>query len=409
MPVVDRVTVVPGEGRPAVEDATVVVDDAGIVTDIRPGGEPATSATRTLVPAAVDLHLDNLRERRRPRATVTLDIPTVVAALDAECAAAGIGLVCIAARCEDAPAKGVVLDDAVRLAEAVERMGPGLACDWRLHVRVEVTDPGATEALERILHSSSRVALVSVMEHSAHRHRFPSPEEHRRFYAEDWGMAEHELDALLDGKGASRTDVDARRRVAARLAAEAGVVLASHDDRSPADVDEAAELGATVAEFPLTVAAARRARELGMRIVLGAPNAVRGRSTSSGNLLAAEAAALGLCDVLCSDYLPSALQAAPPALSAAGVLPLAAAVDLVSTAPAAALGLAAPRIAVGAPLDAALRATVGGAPTGLALWRRGHLVWSRSETSPSWPPSATAPPPAVRAGPVRSRPTEVVP
>jgi alpha-D-ribose 1-methylphosphonate 5-triphosphate diphosphatase len=353
---------------------TVVLDADGTVTEIAPGGVPSDLA---LVPAAVDLHLDNLRERRRPRATVELDHRTVILALDAECAAAGIGTVCVAARCEEAPGKGIELRHAVEVATAVEELAPSLACDWRIHARVEVTDDGAVDTLEKVLAESSRVVLVSVMEHSADRTRFASLEEHRRFYAEDWGVSIEEVDELLVAKRRSSTTVEDRRWEVARLAAAAGVVLASHDDRDPDDVEAAKALGARVAEFPLTADAARRARELGMVTVLGAPNVVRGRSTSPGNLLAADAVDAGLCDVLCSDYLPSSLVEAAFALEASGVVGLDAACELVGAAPARAVGLEPPTIAVGSPLSASLRRAVGPTHVGMALWRSGRLTFSR--------------------------------
>lgn len=387
---IDDVTVVPGEGRAALPGATVLLDGDGVVTEIVPGED--TGSARYLVPAAVDLHLDNLTERRRPRATVTLDQAAVVTTLDAECASAGIGTVCIAARCEEAPGKGVVAADAVELAAVVEELAPSLACDWRIHARVEVTDDAALDALRGVLERSSRVVLVSVMEHSAERSRFASPEEHRAFYAADWGLPPEEVDAILAVKDGHDTREERRREVA-RIAAAAGITLASHDDRGPADVEAAHALGARIAEFPLTVEAAHRARELGMATVLGAPNAVRGRSTSPGNILVADAVGAGAVDVLCSDYLPIALQGAPHALVRDGVLPLERAVDLVSTAPAAALGLPSPVIEVGRPLTAALGEVHGVTHRGLALWREGRLTFSRAGVPQARPALSLVPQP----------------
>lgn len=373
---IDDVTVVPGDGREPLPGATVVLDDRGVVTDIIEGAR--TGSRRYLVPAAVDLHLDNLVERRRPRASVTLDQAGVIGALDAECAAAGIGTVCIAARCEEAPGKGVIAADAVELARVVEQLAPSLACDWRLHARVEVTDDEAVAALRGVLEHSSRVALISIMEHSFERSRFGSPEEHRAFYAADWGLPLAEVDAILAAKADGARGRDERRELVARIAADSGIVLASHDDRGPADVEAAYALGARIAEFPLTLEAARRARELGMTTVLGAPNALRGRSTAPGNLLVSDAVGAGVVDALCSDYLPLSLQGAPHALASAGVLPLGRAVDLVSTAPAAALGLPSPVIEVGRPLTAALGEVDGASHRGLALWRGGRQTFSRT-------------------------------
>lgn len=60
------------------------------------------------------------------------------------------------------------------------------------------------------------------------------------------------------------------------------------------------QMGAQISEFPVTFESAKRAKELGMMVSMGAPNVVRGKS-STGNLSAIEAIQEGLVDVLCSD------------------------------------------------------------------------------------------------------------
>lgn len=375
--VIDGVTVVPGGGKPEIRDAAVVLDAVGTVVEISDG---APSDDLFLVPAAVDLHLDNLVERRRPRATVSLDHEAVITVLDAECAAAGISTVCVAARCEDSPRKRIDIADAAELAAVVESLAPYLCCDWRIHARVELTDDGAIESLLAVLAASSRVALISMIETSVHRSRFSSLAETRRFYSQDWGVSEAEVEDVFSVDAVRLALVGDRRKEVAALALQREIALASHDDRTPEHIEEAFDFGARVAEFPLTMEAARRAHELGMHVVLGAPNAVRGRSTSSGNVLAGDAVAAGLCDVLCADYLPSSLQSAPHAIAREGAAPLSAAIDLVSSNPAAVLGLPPVAIEVGRPLTASLRRVrhdAGGAHVGMALWRDGRLVFGR--------------------------------
>lgn len=373
--VIDRVRVVPGSGGTPYACATVVLGDDGVVEAIEPcPGE----AEQTLVPAAVDLHLDNLRERRRPRATVVLDQTGVLTGLDAECAAAGIGTVCIAARCEESPGKGILAADAVELAEILEELAPALACDWRLHVRCEVTDELALDTMKAVLATSSRIALVSFMEHSINRTRFASAQEHRAFYAADWGVSPEEIDAILADTESGVSAAEERRREVARLATAAGILLASHDDRDALDIDQAHALGATIAEFPLSPSAASRASDLGMVRVLGAPNAVRGQSTSPGNLLVADAVRDGLVDVLCADYLPSSIGQAAWSLASLGLAPVEELVDLVAANPARAIGLPVPRIEVGEPLNASLRCLVRGTSVGLGLWRNGRCTWQRN-------------------------------
>jgi alpha-D-ribose 1-methylphosphonate 5-triphosphate diphosphatase len=375
MIMINGVRVVPGSAQPTVERARVVLDGDGVVTDIEPVDGPPSDLT--LVPAGVDLHLDNLRERRQPRATVELDHDSIIAALDAECAAAGIGTVAISARCEHSPESGVELHHAIEVVDAVEALADTLACDWRIHARVEVTDDSAVSTLAKVLDRTDRVALISMMEHSEERNRFADEASHRAFYAKDWGVSEDEVDAILASKRAGADGVDDRRRAVAGQASAAGIALASHDDRHVDDVDDAIGLGATVAEFPLTMTAAEHARSLGMTTVLGAPNVVRGRSTSSGNLLATDAIAAGACDILCSDYLPGALVEAVFTLEHTGLCPIGRAVDLIASAPAHAIGVPIPRIDVGLPLTASLRRAVNGRHLGLALWREGRQVFGR--------------------------------
>uniref|UniRef100_UPI002027D8CA hypothetical protein n=1 Tax=Actinotalea sp. C106 TaxID=2908644 RepID=UPI002027D8CA len=232
--VIEDVTLVPGGGRPVLAGARVVLDADGVVQEITSTGVPGQ---RFLVPAAVDLHLDNMAQRRRPRATVVLDQADVLAVLDAECAAAGIGVVCLAARCEDAPGKGIHIAEAVELARVLEQMAPSFACDWRLHVRVEITDAGAIDALREVLAASSRVAIISMMEHSADRSRFATAEENRAFYAADWGVSPEEVDRLMAATADGAAHREERRAAIAALAHEAGVLLASHDDATPQDVE----------------------------------------------------------------------------------------------------------------------------------------------------------------------------
>ncbi|MDV3129750.1 alpha-D-ribose 1-methylphosphonate 5-triphosphate diphosphatase [Mycobacterium sp. 21AC1] len=384
--VIEGVTVIPGGQRPAIPDAVVVLDDGGCVSEIRP--DAAAAGDLFLVPAAVDLHLDNLQQRRRPRATVSLDHAGVLAVLDAECAAAGIGTVCLAARCEDSPRKGIAIADAPVLAGVVEALASDLCCDWRIHARVELTDDGSVDALQEVLAASSRVALISMIETSVQRSRFASLAETRTFYAQDWGVTEAEVEEVFTVDADQIGRIAERRKQVAALAAAGGIVLATHDDRTAEHVEEGYALGARVAEFPLTMAAAVRAHELGMHVVLGAPNAVRGRSTSSGNVLAADAVAAGVCDVLCSDYLPSALQSAPVVLDRDHGIGLVDGIDLISTNPAAVLGLPGATIEVGKALTASLRrmrsveCELSGpdAQLGMALWRDGRLVFGRELT-----------------------------
>ena len=119
----------------------------------------------------------------------------------------------------------------------------------------------------------------------------------------------------------------------ARAAKQNGATLASHDDDTVEKVELLAEQEVSISEFPVTAKAARRAKELGLTVSMGAPNALRGTS-SGGNLSAMEAIEAGLVDALCSDYHPPSMLQAAFKLAREKMLSLSAAVGLVTSGPA---------------------------------------------------------------------------
>ena len=173
----------------------------------------------------------------------------------------------------------------------------------------------------------------------------------------------------------SAANSEPNRRGVAALCQAAGVALASHDDATAAHVDEAVDLGITLAEFPTTPEAARAAHRAGLRVLMGAPNIVRGGS-HSGNVSAGDLLAAGLLDILSSDYVPFSLIQAAFALADAGTIPLPAAIRLVATNPAAVARLDdRGAVAVGLRADIVRVRTVPDLPPVVAgVWREGRRV-----------------------------------
>ena len=69
-------------------------------------------------------------------------------------------------------------------------------------------------------------------------------------------------------------------------------------------------IGVGASEFPVSLDAARTAKENGMRVFMGAPNLVRDQSTN-GHLRASQTIDGHVCDGLVSDYYPECLLQAP--------------------------------------------------------------------------------------------------
>ena len=95
-------------------------------------------------------------------------------------------------------------------------------------------------------------------------------------------------------------------REIAKIALENGIAVASHDDDTYEKLELVKSLGTTLSEFPITIDIAKRAREMGLYTIGGAPNILLGGS-HSGNLSAAESILNEATDILCSDYYPPAM------------------------------------------------------------------------------------------------------
>lgn len=314
---------------------TVVAGADGLIAAVEPGvrrGARDLGASTILVPGAVDLHGDAIEGLCEPRPGVRMPLEVAARALDARLASSGVttGFAAVSFA-----GRELGLRDPATAAAllATLRELPDPRVEHRAHARVEVTDPESVAAAERMVRAGE-VDLASVMDHTPGQGQFQSVAAYARYQEGHYGRSRVEIEELLGTKlgGAERVSELAQRVAAA--ASAAGIPLAWHDPDSPAVVATAAAMGAVIAEFPTTAVAARAAREAGMAVAGGAPNLLRGVS-SSGNLSAREALRAGVLDVAVSDYYPEAMW---PAALATG-LPLPAAVALVSAAPARAAGL----------------------------------------------------------------------
>ena len=143
---------------------------------------------------------------------------------------------------------------------------------------------------------------------------------------------EEVIDAWLQSRPIEARPTAVLERTTAEIA-ERPFVLLGHDPDSAEKVVELAELRVSIAEFPVAYAAARRARDTGLWVTMGAPNVVRGDSTC-GNLNAANLARDGLLDILCGDYHASCLLYAALIPHRQGYCELPAAVAMITANPA---------------------------------------------------------------------------
>jgi alpha-D-ribose 1-methylphosphonate 5-triphosphate diphosphatase len=330
-----------------------------------------------LIPGLVELHTDHLENHYRPRPGVFWDPLAALHAHDVQIAGSGITTVFDAVRIGSDLELPDMLPHASALVEAVRKGSDGgwLRAEHFIHLRCELPSHDVVTHFETFAaHPTTR--LASVMDHTPGQRQFRSLDDYKRFYAKQMGRTEAELLAYIAARQAEHDRYSAANRSAiVARARELGLALASHDDATIAHVEEAAEDGVAIAEFPTTLEAASAAHDAGLAILMGAPNVVRGRS-HSGNISASDLVEAGLLDILSSDYVPFAL------LQAAFLLPrriasvsLPQALATVTRNPARAAGLDdRGEIVIGKRADL-VRVQINGAlPCVRSVWREGQRV-----------------------------------
>jgi alpha-D-ribose 1-methylphosphonate 5-triphosphate diphosphatase len=347
------------------ERGSVRIED-GIIANIIEGAAPTDVPSLhglTLIPGLIDLHGDMLERDVEPRPSARFPTEMGLIELDKRYAGAGITTaftaVSFAWRRNDIRSQ----ESAIEIIETVNRMRDETLVDVCVHARFEVTNPETAPILEDLL-ERRLVQLVSIMDHTLGQGQYKDIDRYLNFMQKWLGT---DLDSL--GEHKERIIAKMKENIAAaaartrdwdvvadvlRVAAEYGVPVASHDDDTVEKVARQAALGASMSEFPVTKETAHAAREQGMKIIMGAPNAYRGESTSN-NLSAMDAIHDGLVDILATDYYPSAILHTTFKLARDGVMPLYRSIRLASTNAADVMGMTdRGRIAVGCRADLVL-------------------------------------------------------
>ncbi|ATA18322.1 ribophosphonate triphosphate hydrolase [Gibbsiella quercinecans] len=261
-----------------------------------------------LLPGLVELHTDNLDKFFTPRPKVDWPAYSAMSSHDALMVASGITTVLDAIAVGDVRDGGHRLDNLTKMIDAIRHsQEQGLnRAEHRLHLRCELPYDATVPLFEQLMHTPG-LSLVSLMDHSPGQRQYTSLQKYREYFQGKYQLNNQQMAEFEE----QQTRLAAlwsqpNRRAIAALCREQGIALASHDDATAEHVDESQQIGSAIAEFPTTEAAAQRSRELGLLVLMGAPNVVRGGS-HSGNVSAIQLAQQGLLDILSSDYYPASL------------------------------------------------------------------------------------------------------
>jgi len=349
----------------------------GVIADIQPGRSFALAAIDldgdSLIPGAVDVHTDNLERQVQPRTNARWPSRSAMVAHDVQCAAAGVTTVL------DALCLGDLGFDTDRIETFLNGVpdldalaGAGLLkSEHFLHLRCEVP---AIDMLDHLDTAADHplVRMVSLMDHSPGEGQYANLDYYRALRRRgglDDAAIERRIAELRDQRARLRNP---NRRALLDRVAGRGVALASHDDRTEAEIAENVADGIRISEFPVTMLAARAAKRHGLQVIAGAPNIVRGGS-HSGNVAAGDLLDAGAVDAFASDYVPPSLVEA--AFRSAPGIGLPAAITMITDTPARMAGLAdRGRLEPGLRADVVRVRLYEGLPIVRQVWHGGERV-----------------------------------
>ncbi|MBF9043950.1 alpha-D-ribose 1-methylphosphonate 5-triphosphate diphosphatase [Rhodobacterales bacterium HKCCE4037] len=251
-----------------------------------------------ILPGIIDLHGDGFEHHMAPRRGAQTDPDLGLRAVEAELAANGITTAMLAQFWSwEGGMRGPAF--AEKLAAAVSAHDAAL--DLRLQLRFELSLLDDVDRIKDLI-ARENITYLVLNDHLPHAalaagKRPPrltgqalksgrSPDDHLALLTQLHEQTPAALDALPE----------LTRWLTAR-----GVRIGSHDDATPETRARFRAMGATIAEFPETRAAAEAAKAAGDPVIMGAPNVVRGGS-HDGKIAARELIADGLVDALVSDY-----------------------------------------------------------------------------------------------------------
>jgi alpha-D-ribose 1-methylphosphonate 5-triphosphate diphosphatase len=352
----------------------------GRIAEFGEGKAPAGSedmAGDLIMPGLVELHTDHLEAHFMPRPKVFWDPLAAVVSYDGQLATSGITTVLDSVRVGSEQGSQGIDSHANLLVDSIARAGGAglLRTDHFLHLRCEIPMPSVVEEARALLEKPN-VRLMSLMDHTPGQRQFRDEEKLRTYYRGKGGKSDAELDVLFAQRLACQQQYAVgNMRAIVALAHGRNIPLASHDDTTVDNVNEAVTDRVSVAEFPTTLEAAVGLHKAGIGILMGAPNVVRNGS-HSGNIAAIDLAREGMLDILSSDYVPSSLLMG--ALQLSSKLPsidLPSAIRTVTKRPAEAVGLMdRGEIAAGKRADVIRVHIAHDVPVVRSVWREGHRV-----------------------------------
>lgn len=295
-----------GQGTLSIEDDTITAIEKAEPAVIESGDIDAGGCW--VMPGILDSHSDAIEIEIEPRPTSKFPIELSFFELEKKLASEGITTIfhSISLMKSNTVRWPRQNETVFKLIEDIDRLAKGSRLiRHKTHLRYEIANLDAAAKVEDLIRQG-KINEFSLTDHTPGQGQYRDLEVQRRLLVGHRHYSEAEADAIIrETMHQPKLNPEAIKELA-RLAVRQGIPVASHDDDTLEKLQVIHDWKASISEFPITIEVARAAKDMGMFVVMGAPNLLLGKSHSN-NLSAGEAVREGLVDMICSDYYPSSL------------------------------------------------------------------------------------------------------
>ncbi len=290
-----------------------------------------------VMPGMIDLHSDAIEKEIQPRPNTFF--PVEMAFYELEKKLAGCGITTMYHSLSLSDEWGVRDSETVTgMIDSINKFKSSRSMiAHRIHLRYEITYLEGIDILVKLINGNC-IDFMSYMDHAPGQGQFKDPEDLKKFTMQSYGKKEKDVEEFICRTLEYRARIDlSKLKSVALMAGSRGIRLASHDDDTKEKIEALLEYQGVLSEFPINLETAVFAKRQGLYVCMGAPNVVRGKSHGN-NMSAMDAISHHAADIICSDYLPSAMLSAVFKMVDNGIR-LTEAVKMVTLNPAKAVGI----------------------------------------------------------------------
>lgn len=294
-----------------------------------------------IMPGLIDIHSDVIETSIVPRKGLIFDYTLALTELDKQLMNQGITTmyhsVSIANSTICNRNRTLSVPQMLEIGNVIHNTA-GLLINHCFHARLELNTPEAVETLIDMM-ESGKVHELSLMDHTPGQGQYSDINMFKKEIQKQYGSISYEKQQEIITSCQSKKKLSNNTiSKLVQLACTKNIPIAYHDVENEAQLKWMKNNKISICEFPLNLSIAKKAIELGMYCIVGAPNIIKEKSHNN-NLSAIKAIQSDAANIVCSDYYSCGLLYSLFQLAFKHGIPLPKAVSLATLNPAKALNI----------------------------------------------------------------------